>query len=140
MVPVVYAGVLFLILNDKAIVVRGSLVLNVLGLIILILSTQVLEAFNKGRYDKIEVNQILNKIEYTKNPKSGFDNSIVVQQFNTNTVLNIPAGIGITYSDMLSDKLKSRYIYSDKRLKLQTYKLIDSNETGCLYKKQADKN
>ena len=140
MVPVVYVGVLFLILNDKAIVVRGSLVLNVLGLIILILSPQVLEAFNKGRYDKIEVNQILNKIEYTKNPKSGFDNSIVVQQFNTNTVLNIPAGIGITYSDMLSDKLKSRYIYSDKILKLQTYKLIDSNETGCLYKKQADKN
>jgi len=59
-----------------------------------------------------------------------------VQQFNTNVVLNIPAGIGITCSAVLSDKLRSQYIYSEKKLKLSTYQLIDSNETGYLYQKQ----
>jgi hypothetical protein len=80
-------------------------------------------------------NPMLNHIEFTIHPESRFENTIVVQQFNPTIVLNIPAGIGISYSEVLSDKLKSKYIYSNKKLTLNTYKIVDSNKSGYLYKK-----
>lgn len=138
--PVLFGCILFLILNDKQIIATTSLVFSIIGIVFLFLSPQVLESFNKGRYDRLVKNPVLNKIEYTANPVSKFENTVVLQQFNTNAVLNIPAGIGITCSDTLSDKLRSRYIYSNKKLQLLTYKLIDSNETGYLYQKQISKN
>ena len=133
--PVLFGCILFLILNDKKIIANTSLVFGIIGIIFLFLSPQVTESFNKGRYDRLVKNPVLNKIEYTSNTVSKFENTVVVQQFNTNTVLNIPAGIGITCSDVLSDNLKSRYVFSNKRLQLKTYKLIDSNNTGYLYQK-----
>ena len=138
--PVLFGCILFLILNDKQIVATTSLVFCIIGMVILFLSPQVLDSFNKGRYDKLVLNPVLNKIEYTSDAVSIFENTVVVQQFNTNTVLNIPAGIGITCSEVLSDRLRSRYIFSNKELQLQTYKLIDSNKTGYLYQKQIPKN
>lgn len=133
--PVLFGGILFLVLNNKRSVPYSSLAINLVGLLFLMISPQVLESFNNGRYAKPANNALLNRIEYTSNSESRFDNTIVVRQFNTNTVLNIPAGIGISYSDVLSDKLKSKYIFSEKKLKLLTYKIMDSNKTGYLYQK-----
>lgn len=133
--PVLYGCILYLILNGKLNLVYSALAFNMIGIFLLFITPQVLESFNKGRYDKLLGNPILNKIEYVVNPISEFENTLVVQQFNKNAVLNIPAGIGITYSDVLSDKLKSKYIFSDKKLNLLTYKIISSNETGYLYVK-----
>ena len=103
---------------------------------VLVLSPQVFESFNKDRYVQPTENVLLKRLEYTDHPVSRFENTVVLQQFDKNTVLNIPAGIGITYSDELSDKLRSRYLYSVKSIKLSTYKLIDSNESGYVYEKK----
>jgi hypothetical protein len=135
MSPVLFGCVLFLILNNKHLILYSSLAINLLGVLFLIISPQVLESFNNDRYNKPVENSMLNRIEYTENPLSRFENTIVVQQFNKNTVLNIPAGIGISYSDVLSDKLKSKYIFSEKKIELSTYKLFDLNESGYLYQK-----
>ncbi|MDD4968583.1 MAG: hypothetical protein PHT07_04050 [Paludibacter sp.] len=139
MAPVLFGCILFLILNDKPFIASSSLVSNIAGIVFLFLLPQVSESFNKGRYDQITGNQVLAKIEYTENPVSRFENTVVVQQFNANVVLNIPAGIGITYSDVLSDKLRSKYIYSIKKLNVTTYQLIKANEIGYLYQKQVVK-
>jgi len=134
--PVLFGCVLLLILNTKMVVAYSLLVFNLIGVLVLFLSPEVLESFNKDRYIQPVVNTLLNRLEYTVNPVSRFENTIVVHQFDANTVLNIPAGIGITYSDVLSDKLRSRYIYSDKKIRLLTYKLIESNESGYIYQKK----
>ncbi|MDR3651958.1 MAG: hypothetical protein P4L34_03195 [Paludibacter sp.] len=133
MAPVLFGCILFLILNGKAFITYNVLIINLLGLILMLISPQVLESFSKDRYLIPAENKLLNKIEYTQNPKSGFENTIAVQQFNTKTVLNIPAGIGISYSDTISDKLRSRYIFTDKKIRLKTYNLISSDRIGFLY-------
>jgi hypothetical protein len=133
--PVLFGGILYLILNNKYPVLYSSLAVNFIGLFLLLISPQVMELFNKDRYSAPVNNTLLQHIEYTEQPKSPFENTIVVQQFNVNVVLNIPAGIGITYAEVLSDKLKSNYLFSENKLKLSTYKIIDSNETGYLYQK-----
>lgn len=133
--PVLYGCILYLILNNKEKLAYGFLSFNVIGILFLIISPQVLESFNKDRYSKPLEIPILNQLEYTVRAHSGFENTIVLHEFNTNSVLNIPAGIGITYSDSLSDSLKSKYIFSEKQLNLQTYQLINSNKTGYLYVK-----
>ena len=136
MAPVLFGSILYLILNDEKIIVYSSQVFTVIGIFILLNSTTLVDSFNNGRYIQPVDNPVLSHLEYTAHPVSQFENMIVVQQLNTNDVLNIPAGIGITCSEVLSDKLRSQYIYSDKKLKLTTYQLIDSNETGFLYQKQ----
>jgi len=133
--PVLYAGILFLILNGKGFIAYSPFVFNILGIILLVTIPQVMESFHNERYIKPDINPLLNQLEYTAHPVTRFENTIILQQFNTNTVLNVPAGIGISYSDALSDKLRSRYIYSTEKLQLLTYKLIGSNESGYLYKK-----
>lgn len=135
--PVLFACVLFFILNGRSKFVYAFMAFNIIGILFLIISPQVMQSFNTDRYNKPVENTLLSHIEYIVHPASKFENTIALQQFNTNTVLNIPAGIGITYSDVLSDKLKSNYIYSDKKLRLLTYKLIDSNHSGYLYKKDS---
>jgi len=133
--PVLYGCVLLLILSDKLTVAYCSLVYNLIGVMVLFLSPQVLESFSDGRYIQPTENILLNRLEYTVNPTSRFENTVVLQKFDKNTVLNIPAGIGITYSDVLSDNLRSRYLFSEKRIFLSTYKLIDSNASGYIYEK-----
>ena len=134
--PVLYGCIMLLIMNNKMTVAYNLLMFNLIGVLVLFLSPEVLESFNKGRYIQPVANTMLNRLEYTVNPVSRFENTIVVQQFDANTVLNIPAGIGITYSDVVSDKLRSRYIYSDKKIRLLTYKLLVSNESGYIYQKK----
>jgi hypothetical protein len=136
MSPVLFGCVLFLTLNNSIPIGCSSLIINFIGVFFLIISPQVVLSFNHGRYEKSFANCILNRIEYNKNAVSRFENTIIVQQFNKNTVMNIPSGIGISYSEVLSDKLKSKYLFSEKKIVLTTYKLIDSNESGYLYKKK----
>lgn len=133
--PVLFGCVVFLILNRKRTIVYFSLAMNLVGLIFLIVSPEIFESFNKDRYTKPNENKVLNQIRYTENPTTRFQNTIVVQNFTKDIVLNIPAGIGISCSDNLSDKLKSNYLFSENKLQLSTYKIIDSNETGYLYQK-----
>jgi len=137
--PVLFGCVLYLILNNKRPAIYCAIIFNLLGILFLLFSPQIIESFNKGRYTKPVENPLLSHIEYTAHPISRFENTIVVQQFNTNTVLNIPAGIGISYSEIVSDTLKSKYIFSENKLKLKTYKLINSNTSGYLYTKISNK-
>jgi len=133
--PILFGCIVYLILNDKTGIISGSFVFNSVGILFLFLSPQIMVLFNEGRYTKPSENPLLKSVEYRAHPASRFENTIIVQEFNPDIVLNIPAGIGISYSEELTDKLKSRYIYSDKKLKLSTYKLIDSNKSGNLYQK-----
>ncbi len=133
--PVLYGCMLYLLLIQRDKIVYSLIGMNILGIVFMLISPQVLESFNNGRYDKPVKNTLLSGIEYTDYPRSGFENTIVVNQFDTNTVMNIPAGIGISFSEILSDTLKSNYVYSKNKLKLTTYKLINSNTSGYLYRK-----
>ena len=133
--PILFGCIVYLILNDKIGIIYPSFVFNMVGILFLFLSPQIVESFNTGRYTKPLHIPMLRSIEYTVHPASRFENTIVVQQFNPDIVLNIPAGIGISYSEELTDKLKSRYIYTDKVLKLRTYKIVDSDKSGKLYQK-----
>ena len=137
--PVLFGCLVYLILNDKIRIFYSLVAFNLAGILFLCLSPPIVESFNNGRYTKPVENPLLNRIEYTSHPVSPFENTIVVQQYNTNIVLNIPAGIGISYSDELTDNLKSKYIFSKNRLKLKTYQLINTNTTGYLYMKISKK-
>jgi len=135
MAPVLFGCILFLILSGKRSVLYFSLGINIVGIILLINSPTLIESFSNGRYVNSVENKVLNHVNYTKSPNSRFTNTIVVCQFSSDVVLNIPAGIGISCSDTLTDKLNSKYIYSKNKLDLLTYKIIDSNESGYLYQK-----
>jgi hypothetical protein len=137
--PVLFGCVLYLILNNKRTVIYCAITFNIIGILFLFLSPQIVESFNKGRYTKPVENPLLSHIAYTEHPVSRFENTIILQQFNTNSILNIPAGIGISYSEILSDTLKSNYIFSQNKIKLKTYKLINSNTSGYLYTKISNK-
>jgi len=133
--PVLFGCVVFLILSGKRDMIYFSLAMNFLGVIFLIVSPEIVESFNKGRYTKPIENKVLNQIRYTENPTTRFQNTIVVQNFTKDIVMNVPAGIGITHAEELSDELQSNYIFSKNKLKLSTYKIINSNEMGYLYQK-----
>jgi hypothetical protein len=133
--PVLFGCVVFLILSGKRDMIFFSLAMNFLGVIFLIVSPEIVESFNKGRYTKPIENKVLNQIRYTENPTTRFQNTIVVQNFTKDIVMNVPAGIGITHAEELSDELQSNYIFSKNKLKLSTYKIINSNEMGYLYQK-----
>ena len=136
--PVLFGCIVYLIMNNKRPVIYCAMAFNLIGILFLFLSPGILESFNKDRYTEPIQNPLLSHIEFTDDPISRFENTIAVQHFNANTVLNIPAGIGISYSEILSDTLKSKYIFSKDKLKLKTYKLINSNTTGYLYTKISD--
>jgi len=133
--PVLFGCVLFLILDGKRLILYFSLIVNLLEIVLLAISPQILDSFNRDRYVKPSENKLLNRIEYAENSMSQFENTIVVQQFDKDIVLNIPAGIGITCSDTLTDKLNSKYIYSKSKLDLLTYKTIGFDKSGYLYQK-----
>ena len=133
--PVLFGCILFLIVNEKHFISTGSLIINVLVVFVLIFSPTVVDSFKANRFVKPAENKLLSSIKFDNQATSGFDNTIVLNHFTANEVLNIPAGIGITYCENLTDKLKSRYIFTDKEIKLSTYKLINSNKSGYLYRK-----
>jgi hypothetical protein len=134
--PILFGSVIFLILTDKRFFVFCSMSINMLTIILLLFSPQVSVAFNTNRYDQIAENKLIESIKYIDNPKSQFENTLVVKQFDASIVLNVPAGIGISRADVLSDKLKSKYLYSIKRMDLSTYKLINYDSSGYLYQKK----
>ena len=133
--PVLFGCIVYLILNDKFRFIQSLYIFNFIGILFLFLSPLIVESFNKDRYVKPVENTVLSHLEYTVHPLSRFKNTIAVQQFNTGIVLSIPAGIGITYSKILSDTLKSKYIFSKNKLMLKSYKLSNSTTTGYLYTK-----
>jgi hypothetical protein len=133
--PVLFGCILFLIVNEKQFISTSTLIINVFIVLVLIFSPTVIEAFMAKRFDCPVKNKLLSEIKYDNQATSKFDNTIVVNHFTANEVLNIPAGIGITYCENLSDKLKSRYVFSDKEINLSTYILINSNKSGYLYTK-----
>ena len=98
-------------------------------------SVQSLKLFTDGRYNKPIVSTLLSRIEYTAITTNCFDNTLAVKSFNQNLVMNVPAGIGISTVDSLSDKLHSKYIFSENALNLKTYTFIDSDTSGYLYRK-----
>jgi len=136
--PVLFGCILFLIINGKHFISNSTLIINVCVVIVLIFSPSVVESFKEERFTKPIVNKILSEIKYENNAISKFDNTIVVNHFTASVLLNIPAGIGVTYCENISDKLKSRFVFSDKEIKLSTYKLINSNKSGYLYQKDVD--
>jgi len=136
--PVLFGCILFLIINERRFISTSTLIINVCVVIVLIFSPSVIESFKAERFVKPIENKLLSEIKYENNAISKFDNTIVVNHFTANEVLNIPAGIGVTYCENISDKLKSRFVFSDKEIKLSTYKLINFNKLGYLYQKDVD--
>ncbi|MEI8273653.1 MAG: hypothetical protein WCG08_13610 [Paludibacter sp.] len=133
--PVLYGCVLFLILNSDSTDWIGIFAINTVILLILVYSTPVLESFTIGRYNKPIQSNVMNRIEYSAKAGSPFENTIDIQLLSPNIVLNIPAGIGISTVAGFSDKLQAKYVFSQKEINLTTYKLIDFDKLGYLYKR-----
>ncbi|GEM_PF-859539 len=133
---VLYGCVLFLILNSDRPEWIGIFTINTLVLLILIFAAPVFDLFSDGRYKQPAKSSVLNRIEYSINAASPFENTIDIQLSSPNIVLNVPAGTGICTVNGFSDKLQAKYIFSEKELKLATYKLIDFDKLGYLYKKE----
>ncbi len=134
--PVLYGSILFLMLNSNPYNFYSSLAINCIIFVFLIISPALTKFLNEKRFEKPKVNEILNRIEYTTNEKSTFENTIAVKSFTQHIVLNVPAGIGISTVDSFSDNLHSKYIFSEIILTLKTYQLIDYNGIGYLYSKK----
>ena len=133
--PVLFGCILYLILNFNFKEIKVFLTFNLIGLLIMMTSVQTLKLFTDGRYNKPLVSNLLSRIEYTAMTTNCFDNTLAVKSFDQSVVMNVPAGIGICTVDSLSDKLHSKYILSENALNLKTYLLIDSDNSGYLYKK-----
>ena len=133
--PVLYSCLLYLILKTNNIEFKSLLIINILSLFLLLLSPQTWHLFNEGRYYKSVPRYALTQIEYTRSDNY-FDNTLAIKLINQQTIFRVPAGIGISTVDDLTDKLKSKYIFSETKLKLKTYKLIDSDSYGYLYSKK----
>jgi len=135
--PLLFGIVLLLILSDRISAVKSFLLINAIGLLFLCFSPKVYNSFifENKRYDNPLSNVVLNRIKYTENVKTKFENTLVVDGYDEKVFLKAPAGIGITHSDSISDKLRSKYIYTNKLLKLNTYKIISSSNHYFLYQK-----
>lgn len=136
--PFIFGIILFLILSDQIIAIKRMLLINLFGLLFICFSPKIYNSFfiEKKRFIRPETNTVLNKIEYNKNAISKFENTLVINNFDENVFLNTPAGIGITYSDSISDKLKSKYIYIRKPKALKTYQIVFASKDGILYQKK----
>jgi hypothetical protein len=136
--PILFGIILYLVLNNRFEIVKYFFLINTFGLLILCFSPKVYGSFfmDSERYMKPEMNQVLSKIKYSKNATNKFENTLVISDYEKNVFLNTPAGIGITYTDSVSDKLKSKYIYSHKRLQLKTYKIETATNKDFLYQKK----
>jgi len=135
--PLIFGVVLFLSISNRLIVIKRMLIINILGLILLYFSPLVSNSFflDSNRYRKPKTDLVLNKIKYTRNAHNKFDNTVVVDNFDETAFFNAPAGIGITHSDFISDKLQSKYIYTHKLQKLKTYQIVMISGNNILYQK-----
>lgn len=136
--PVLFGIILFIVLTQKDKVGLVFIVANILSICIFTLAFGNIFSFSGGkqRYTVVNPNSIFEHVTYTTGAKNNFDNTIVIDNLDNATILNIPAGIGITYSDKISDKLQSKYFFALKQYKdLENYKKIVANPQGFLYKK-----
>ena len=136
--PLVFGITLFFILSSRLQVVNIMLLINLFGLIVLLFSPKIQRDFltDSHRYTQPKNNPVLNKIQYTEKAISKFNNTLVIDSYDEDIYLNTPAGIGITFSDTISDKLQSKYIYTRMPKALKTYQLIIQSKGGILYQKK----
>ncbi len=140
--PILFGIILYLVLNNRFEIVKYFFLINTIGLLILCFSPKVYGSFflNSERYMKPEMNEVLSKIKYSESATNKFENTLVISDYEKNVFLNTPAGIGITQTDSLSDKLKSKYLYSHKSLQLKSYQLVISTNKDFLYQKKQETN
>jgi len=135
--PLIFGIVLFMTISNRLLVIKRMLLINVLGLLLLCFSPLVIHSFflDSKRYSKPKTNIVLSKIKYTINAQNKFENTVVTDNMDETVFLNTPAGIGISYSDSVSDKLQSKYIYTHKLQKLKTYQIVIVSGNNFLYQK-----
>lgn len=129
-----------LILSEEWRTVNKLLKFNIITLLMLCFSTHTQQVFlyDKSRYEATSKLNLLEEIQYTENTKSKFENTLVLTEYDKNVFLQTPAGIGITVCDTISDKLKSKYIYSKKPLSLTSYILLYTSNNHYLYQKSTN--
>jgi len=136
--PLIFGIILFFILSNRLQIIKIFFLVNLFGLIILFLSPRIQVEFltNSHRYTRPKNNVALNKIQYSEKAISKFKNTLVIDNYDEDVFLNTPAGIGITFSDTISDKLQSRYIYTHTPRELKSYQQIIKSKNGILYQKK----
>lgn len=133
--PVLFGSILFLILSEKRFIIYSSFIINSIIITLLIVFPEIFKSFSDVRYKKPAENSLLKELKYSNQPVSKFENTLIVDQFSPNLILNVPAGIGISCAKELTDNLKSKYLFSKKRIQLNTYNIKGYNQFGYLYQK-----
>ena len=140
MAPLIFGVFLLAILYDGLLIIKRLLLINLIGILLICFSPKIYNSFffDSNRYTKPLTNIAFNRIRYNKNALSKFENTVVVDSYDANIFLYTDAGIGITYSDTLSDILKSKYIYTHSSQTLKTYHIIEASRGENLYQKNTN--
>lgn len=146
--PILFGLFIFIVLaesNTRLIKYAISINLIILAVFAFILPASDREGvYTKDRYRQIESIDDLKAVRYDPDAKSKFDNTIILKGFiftgfDSDIILNVPAGIGITTCfGEITDRLQSRYIYSSQEYPLKTYRIVRSSSYGVLYRKIED--
>jgi hypothetical protein len=137
--PFIWGIFVYITLTENTKTYKIIILSNVIGLILLGLSTKTNSFFfheSKKFTHPIE-NPILKTIKFTENADNKFINTLAINNYEEDVFLNTPAGIGISYTDSITDNLKSEYIYTHNLYNLKSYTLIKRNENDFLYKKKS---
>lgn len=140
--PTLFGIILFVILNNKDnMIAKLAIVSNIIIIAVSLFSQQLtptIDLFAQNRYNQIEINTDLSQIKYTPSVESKFENTIIVTTFDTNTVLSIPAGIGISLFLISTPEkayILSKYLYTKEEFPTSTHQVIKSSPKGFLYQR-----
>lgn len=134
--PFLFIVLLYLsISNFKSFYIILSI--NLLGIAVLFYSGVYVAQFaDENRYREFEKMPISRSISYTESAKTQFENTVIVNSFDRDLILSIPAGIGVSYSELFYDRFQSKYLLVNHKLDLKSYGLIDSTGSYYLYVKK----
>jgi len=140
--PFIWGIFVYITLTDNIKTYKKILLSNVIGLILLGLSPKTNSFFfhEHKKFTHPTENPILQSIIFTENAENKFLNTLAINNYDEDVFLNTPAGIGISYTDTITDNLKSEYIYTHNLYNLNSYLLIKRNGNNFLYKKKSIQN
>lgn len=140
--PLLFGSIVFVTLIENSRLIKYAISFNLIVFVFFVFTfDQYKGFFSAERYETINENIDLKFIEYEAKANSYFENTITIDNFDPDIVLNIPSGLGIDFylkDSPVNDSLKSKYIYSSKEFILDTYRIISKSDQGILYQKIKD--
>lgn len=135
--PVLFGSIIFLFINGHYSFTNYAIGANLVFICLLLITPEVKALFfHKERYTNVRSLPLMELVNYSENFESKFVNTMVVNSFEKEIILNTPPGIGITYTKEITDHLQSNYLMVDQYFDLLTYEVIGRTQSHILYRKK----